>query len=66
MNKEKLIHHLEHLREKHAKLDKQVDRMEFTGHFVDAELTQLKKQRLAIRDEMEMVFDKINSFENAA
>ena len=66
MTKEKLIHHLDHLSEKHAKIDDQVDHMEATGHFVDEELTLLKKQRLVLRDEMEAISVKIAAFEKAA
>ena len=52
MTKEKLTHHLEHLAEKHAKLDDEIDHMENTGSFVDEELTVLKKQRLKLKDEI--------------
>lgn len=64
MTKEKLQHHLEHLREKHAKLDQEVDHMEATGHFTDDQLHVLKKKRLVLRDEIEEVIQKIKKFED--
>lgn len=63
MTKEKLINHLEHLREKHAKLNKQIDLMESTQHFVDEDLNYFKRKRLALRDEIEQVLAKIKTFE---
>jgi len=66
MTKEKLQHHLEHLAEKHAKFDQEIDHMEATGVFVDEELHVLKKQRLILKDEMEATAMKIKSFEKAA
>lgn len=62
MTKEKLMHHLEHLAEKHMKLDDEIDHMENTGSFVDEELTVLKKQRLRLKDEMESVKERIKTF----
>jgi len=62
MTKEKLKHHLEHLAEKHAKLDREIDHMEATGVFVDEELHVLKKQRLILKDEMEDISNKISAF----
>ena len=61
MTKEKLVHHLEHLREKHGKLDNDIDHMEASGHFVDYELNNMKRQRLALRDEMETINQKISA-----
>jgi len=66
MTKEKLIHHLQHLSEKHDKLDQEIDRAEATGVFVDEELHMLKKQRLALRDEMEATSMKIETFQKVA
>ena len=60
MTREKLIHHVEHLKEKHEKLDKQIDLMEQTGNFVDNELNNLKKKRLTIKDEIEQTNKKID------
>ena len=61
MTREKLQHHWEHLAEKHQKLDQQVDHMEATGHFDDMELVDLKKHRLALKDEMAVIQAKIQN-----
>jgi uncharacterized protein YdcH (DUF465 family) len=60
MTREKLIHHLESLREKHEKLDKQIDLMESNGNYVDDDLNHLKKKRLSIKDEMEQTNRKLD------
>ena len=44
---------LRHLREMHARLDREIDGLESTGRFDDTRLTELKKQRLALRDQMQ-------------
>lgn len=62
ITKEKLEHHLSHLKEQHSTLDKQIDHMEDTGIFEDEELHLLKKKRLSIKDEMESVKNKIDGF----
>lgn len=52
MNSEKIKHHIEALRAKHTKLDEQIDHMETSGSFDDNELHDLKKHRLALKDEI--------------
>jgi len=59
LTKEKLNHHINHLQEKHAVLDRQIDLMESNGHFEDADITHLKKKRLAINDEINLVKSQI-------
>jgi len=59
MHKDKLQHHLEHLKEKHAKLDDQIDKMESSGVFQDFQPNEMKKQRLLIKDEMSITEQKI-------
>ena len=44
---------LRHLEEMHAMLDKQIDGLESTGAFHDENLSNLKKRRLQIRDQIE-------------
>lgn len=41
-----------HLKEEHARLDKQVDLMERTGNYIDDDLHNLKKKRLSLKDEI--------------
>ena len=45
-------HHLKHLEDKHWKLDKDIDLMERTGNFGDNNITEMKKQRLNLKDEI--------------
>ena len=44
--------HLKHLEDKHWKLDKDIDLMERTGNFGDNNITEMKKQRLHLKDEI--------------
>ena len=46
---EKRIHHLE---QAHQALNKRIDGLESTGVFDDAELTDLKKQRLRLKTQI--------------
>ena len=41
-----------HLQEGHRVLDKRIDEMERNGNFVDTNLSELKKQRLQLKDEI--------------
>lgn len=43
---------IKHLEEQHHRLNKQIDGLESTGVFDDAELTSLKKQRLRLKTEL--------------
>jgi uncharacterized protein YdcH (DUF465 family) len=43
---------ISHLQEGHRVLDKRIDEMERNGNFVDANLSELKKQRLQLKDEI--------------
>lgn len=52
MHVEKIKHHIDALRTKHLKLDQQIESMEATGSYEDTELHILKKQRLALKDEI--------------
>ena len=53
MDKIKIEHHIKHLQEKHDKLNKQIDTLETHGHYTDQEITELKKKKLHIKDEIE-------------
>ena len=44
---------LRHLEQAHAALNKQIDGLEKTGRFDDAHLTELKRQKLQLRDQIE-------------
>jgi hypothetical protein len=43
---------IRHLEEMHQNLNKRIDGLEKTGVFEDKNLLELKKQKLAIRDEL--------------
>jgi hypothetical protein len=48
-----LENRIRHLEQMHAILDKQIDGLESTGAFHDETLSQMKKRRLQIRDQIE-------------
>lgn len=43
---------IKHLKEMHMILDKKIDGLEKNGNISDAALTQLKKQRLRLKDQI--------------
>ena len=43
---------IQHLEEEHQRLDKKIDGLESTGVFDDAELSNLKKQRLRLKTQL--------------
>lgn len=62
MTREKLIHHLESLREKHDDLDKQIRDM-YGHHDSDLKVEEMKKKKLKLKDEMEQMRQKINKLD---
>jgi uncharacterized protein YdcH (DUF465 family) len=58
ITREKLSHHISHLRSKHEHLDDQIIAMERNGNFDDVALTRLKKEKLHIKDEIELSLQK--------
>ena len=60
MTREKLIHHVEHLREKHERIDKEIKELE--AHHTDSmKVENLKKIKLKIKDEIELTNKKIDN-----
>lgn len=43
---------IKHLEKEHIRLDKEIETLERTGKFTDEQLHQLKKEKLAVRDEL--------------
>jgi hypothetical protein len=43
---------IKHLEDAHAVLNKKIDGLEKTGKFDDSHLTELKKQRLTLKDQI--------------
>ena len=62
MTREKLIHHLESLREKHDELDVQIKEL-YEHHTDDMKVEALKKKKLKIKDEMEQTSQKLKKFD---
>lgn len=60
-NRVKIEHHIDHLEIKHRALDDQIHKMESNGLYEDEEIHQLKKQRLALKDEIEMNKHRLES-----
>jgi hypothetical protein len=52
MHAESLKHHIKHLEESHAVLDKKVDDLEKNGLYEDLQLETIKKKRLILKDEL--------------
>ena len=62
MTREKLIHHVEHLKEKHDKLDKQIKEL-YEHHTNDLTVEKLKKEKLKLKDEIEQTNRKIDKIQ---
>ena len=62
ITREKLIHHLESLREKHDDLDKQIQEL-YEHHTDDLKVEALKKKKLKLKDEMEQTSQKLKKFD---
>ena len=43
---------IRHLEKEHTRLDNEIDTLERTGKFSDDQIHNLKKERLAVRDEL--------------
>lgn len=61
MTPEKIKHHISHLQEKHRQLDYQISTMVETGKFEDLDIEHLKKERLAIQDEIQENQEKLKN-----
>lgn len=62
ITREKLIHHLESLREKHDDLDREIKEL-YEHRTDDLKVEELKKKKLKIKDEMEQTNFKLNKLE---
>jgi len=62
MTREKLIHHVEHLKEKHDRIDKEI--IELEAHHTDhLKVETLKKMKLKLKDEIEQTNRKIDNIQ---
>jgi uncharacterized protein YdcH (DUF465 family) len=62
MTREKLIHHVEHLKEKHDALDKKIKEL-YEHHTDDLAVEKLKKEKLKLKDEIEQTNRKIDKIQ---
>lgn len=62
MTREKLIHHIESLREKHDELDRQITEL-YNHHTDDLKVEALKKKKLKLKDEIEQSSQKLKKFD---
>ena len=60
MNKEKLEHHLKHLKEQHADLDKKI-KDGYSHYLTDKNLNKIKFEKAAVKREIAETEEKINS-----
>ena len=58
MNKIKIEHHIKHLQELHDGLDKEIQ-MQYNRHGNDRLVTELKKKKLKLKDEIEAFKNQI-------
>lgn len=50
-----LSNRIRHLEKDHERLAKEIEMLERTGKFTDSQLHQLKKQKLAVKDELSVL-----------
>lgn len=62
MTREKLIHHVEHLKEKHDKVDKEIKELEL-HHTEHLKVETLKKVKLKLKDEIAATNRKIDNIQ---
>ena len=59
MQAHKLIHHIETLKEKHDELDRRIEDL-YTHRADDLKVETLKKQKLKLKDEIQLNETKLN------
>ena len=65
MNKEKLEHHLKHLTERHAELEKKI-KDGYTHYLDDEHLGKIKHEKLGVKREIEEIKTKLKAVVNEA
>ena len=58
ITREKMIHHIESLREKHDELDYKI-KESYEHRLNDIQLEELKKKKLKIKDDIELSLNKL-------
>ena len=59
MNKQGVENHILQLKEKHEALDKQIDQMEQSGNYKDADIQMYKRRRLYFKDQISVFEAKL-------
>jgi len=59
ITKNKLKHHIKHLEDQHREVDEQIER-EYSHFGQDAVVTRLKKRKLELKDDIELMKRKLN------
>ena len=59
LTKEKIEHHIDHLKEQHAEIDKKLkEQIDHYGN--QSKIVELKKQKLELKDQIQLMKVKIN------
>ena len=62
ITREKLIHHIETMRERHDELDKQIKEL-YEHHANDLKVEELKEKKLKLKDEIEQTSSKLKKID---
>lgn len=62
MTREKLIHHIETMREKHDALDAEIQKL-YESRADDLKVEKLKKEKLKLKDEIEQSSKRFNKLD---
>ncbi len=62
ITREKLIHHIETMRERHDELDKQIKEL-YEHHANDLKVEELKKKKLKLKHHIEQTSSKLKKFD---
>ena len=64
MNKEKLEHHLTHLQERHAQLEKKISDG-YTHYLDDEHLSKIKHEKLGVKREITQIQKQLAEYDEA-
>ena len=64
MNKEKLKHHLKHLQERHAELEKKI-KDGYTHYLDDEHLSKIKHEKLGVKREITKIEKQLAEYDEA-
>ena len=64
MNKEKLQHHLKHLEERHAELEKKITDG-YTHYLDDEHLSKIKHEKLGVKRDIEKTLKQLAEYNEA-